>query len=59
MRADANGDYKVGTGHLWRLGKKILGFSVPMRFRAEPCHAGTAWQMMDVGIKRMSGVLAS
>jgi hypothetical protein len=37
----------------------MLGSSVPMRFRtAEPFHAGAAWQMTDVGIKGMSGVLA-
>ena len=37
----------------------MLGFSVPMRFHAgEPFHAGVAWQMMDVGLKGMAGVLA-
>ena len=56
---DADGDYKVGTSPIWRLGKKMLGFSVPMRFAAgEPFHAGKAWQAMDVGIKGMSGMLA-
>jgi sulfide:quinone oxidoreductase len=59
VRPDADGDYKVGTSVAWRLGKKMLGFSVPMRFRAgEPFHAGKAWQAMDVGIHAMSGVLA-
>lgn len=30
-----------------------------MRFAAgEPFHAGKAWQMMDVGISAMSGMLA-
>jgi len=59
VRPDANGDYKVGTSPLWRLGKKVLGFSVPMRFSAgEPFHAGMGWQLMDVGLKGMSGVLA-
>jgi sulfide:quinone oxidoreductase len=59
VRPDADGDYKVGTSPLWRLGKKMLGFSVPMRFAAgEPFHAGKAWQAMDVGIKAMSGMLA-
>lgn len=54
-RADAGGDYRVGTSPLWRLGKKVLGFSVPMRFHAsEPFHAGMAWQMMDVGLRRMA-----
>jgi sulfide:quinone oxidoreductase len=59
VRPDADGDYKVGTSPAWRLGKKMLGFSVPMRFAAgDPFHAGKAWQAMDVGIKAMSGVLA-
>jgi sulfide:quinone oxidoreductase len=59
VRADANGDYKVGTGAIWRLGKKMLGMSVPMRFHAgEPFHAGLGWQMMDVGLRGMSGALA-
>jgi sulfide:quinone oxidoreductase len=59
VRPDADGDYKVGTGAIWRLGKKMLGTTVPMRFHAgEPFHAGLAWQMMDVGLKGMSAVLA-
>jgi sulfide:quinone oxidoreductase len=59
VRPDADGDYKVGTGATWRLGKKMLGMTVPMRFHAgEPFHAGLAWQMMDVGLKGMSAVLA-
>lgn len=59
VRPDANGEYKVGTSPAWRLGKKVLGFSVPMRFAAgEPFHAGGAWKLMDVGIHAMSGVLA-
>jgi sulfide:quinone oxidoreductase len=59
VRPDAGDDYKVGTSPVWRLGKKMLGFSVPMRFAAgEPFHAGMAWQAMDVGIRAMSGMLA-
>jgi sulfide:quinone oxidoreductase len=59
VRADANGDYKVGTGTIWRLGKKMLGATVPMRFHAgEPFHAGLGWQMMEVGLKGMSAALA-
>ncbi|MCL4286305.1 MAG: FAD-dependent oxidoreductase [Thermoleophilia bacterium] len=59
VRPDGNGGYKVGTSPVWRLGKKMLGFSVPMRFSAgEPFHAGRAWQAMDVGIKAMSAMLA-
>jgi sulfide:quinone oxidoreductase len=59
VRPGADGDYKVGTSPVWRLGKKMLGFSVPMRFAAgEPFHAGKAWQGMDVGIRAMSSMLA-
>jgi sulfide:quinone oxidoreductase len=58
VRPDADGDYKVGTSVMWRLGKKVLGFSVPMRFAAgEPFHAGKGWQLMDVGLKGMAGML--
>lgn len=59
VRPDADGEYKVGTSPLWRLGKKMLGFSVPMRFAAgEPFHAGRAWQGMDIGVRAMSSMLA-
>ncbi|HYN35902.1 MAG TPA: NAD(P)/FAD-dependent oxidoreductase, partial [Actinomycetota bacterium] len=59
VRPDAADDYKVGVSPAWRLGKKLLGFYLPMRFHAgEPFHAGAAWQLMDVGLKGMSGVLA-
>lgn len=59
VRPDADGDYKVGVSPVWRLGKKMLGAVIPMRFHAgEPFHAGAAWQLMDVGLKGMKGVLA-
>ncbi|HEX6310777.1 MAG TPA: FAD-dependent oxidoreductase [Acidimicrobiia bacterium] len=59
VRPGAGDDYKVGVSPVWRLGKKLLGIYLPMRFRAgEPFHAGAAWQLMDVGLKGMSGVLA-
>jgi sulfide:quinone oxidoreductase len=59
VRSNADGDYKVGTSPVWRLGKKMLGFSVPMRFSAgEPFHAGKAWQGMEIGIRAMSSMLA-
>jgi sulfide:quinone oxidoreductase len=58
VRAHADGAYKVGTGATWRLGKKLLGMTVPMRFHAgEPFHAGLGWQMMDIGLKGMSAVM--
>jgi sulfide:quinone oxidoreductase len=59
VRPDAGDAYKVGVSPIWRLGKKLLGVYLPLRFRAgEPFHAGSAWTMMDVGLKAMSGVLA-
>lgn len=59
LRPGAEDDYKVGTSKAWRMGKKVLGFSVPMRFSAgEPFHAGAGWKMMDVGLKGMAGMLA-
>ncbi len=59
VRTEDDGQYKVGVSPIWRLGKKMLGAVVPMRFHAgEPFHAGTAWQFMDVGLRGMKGVLA-
>jgi NADH dehydrogenase FAD-containing subunit len=59
VRAGADGDYKVGTGTTWRLAKKMLGTTVPMRFRAgEPFHAGRGWQAMEFGLKGISAALA-
>jgi sulfide:quinone oxidoreductase len=59
VRPDAGDDYKVGVSPAWRIGKKMLGFYLPMRFGAgEPFHAGAGWQMMDVGLKGMVKVLA-
>ncbi|MFN3605017.1 MAG: NAD(P)/FAD-dependent oxidoreductase, partial [Leptonema sp. (in: bacteria)] len=52
-------EYKVGVSPLWRLGKKLLGIYLPMRFRhAEPFHAGNAWKGMEFGLKGMSSLLA-
>jgi sulfide:quinone oxidoreductase len=59
VRPDADGDYRVGSGRLWRAGKKMLGTSVPWRFRhGRPFHAGAFWSGMDVGLKAMSGALS-
>ncbi|MGE0026065.1 MAG: NAD(P)/FAD-dependent oxidoreductase [Thermoleophilia bacterium] len=59
VRPDAGDDYKVGVSPAWRVGKKMLGFYLPMRFGAgEPFHAGAGWQMMDLGLKGMVKVLA-
>ena len=59
VRPDANGSYRVGVSPAWRLGKKMLGVYLPLRFRAGlPFHAGLPWQAMELGLKGMSKVLA-
>ena len=59
VRPDADGTYRVGVSPAWRLGKKLLGLYLPMRFRAGlPFHAGLPWQAMNVGLKGMSAALA-
>lgn len=51
--------YKVGVSPLWRLGKSALGFYLPWRFGSgKPFHAGFAWNVMDLGLKTMSKVMA-
>ena len=59
VRPEANGAYRVGVSAAWRLGKKLLGFYLPFRFRAgRPFHAGAPWKAMEVGLKAMSTTLA-
>ena len=59
VRPDANGDYRVGVSPTWRLGKKLLGFYLPYRFKAgQPFHAGAPWKAMELGLKGMSAALA-
>lgn len=59
VRPDANGAYKVGVSPLWRLGKKMLGIYLPLRFRnGLPFHQGAPWAAMELGLKGMAGVLA-
>jgi sulfide:quinone oxidoreductase len=59
VRPDADGGYRVGTSPVWRLGKKMLGLTVPARFATgSPFHAGRVWDAMDVGLRGMSEVLA-
>jgi NADH dehydrogenase FAD-containing subunit len=53
------GLYKVGSGSVWRLGKKMLGSVLPARFKAgQPFHAGTTWEMMEGGLKVMAAAFA-
>jgi NADH dehydrogenase FAD-containing subunit len=59
VRPDANGDYRVGVSPLWRIGKKMLGLYLPLRFaNGRPFHAGAPWAAMNLGLKGMSAVLA-
>jgi sulfide:quinone oxidoreductase len=59
VREDRLEEYKVGTGHLWRVGKKLLGTVLPARFRAgRPFHAGPTWTAMEAGLKVMASALA-
>jgi len=52
--------YRVGTGKIWRLGKKTLGLYLPMRFRrGQPFHAGAPWRAMELGLRAGSRWLAS
>jgi sulfide:quinone oxidoreductase len=60
VRPDADGDYRVGSSKAWRAGKKMLGVSVPWRFRnGEPFHGGPFWRGMETGLRAMSNILAS
>jgi NADH dehydrogenase FAD-containing subunit len=59
VSADADGAYRVGVSPLWRLGKKMLGLYLPLRFRnGLPFHEGVPWRAMEVGLKGMSTALA-
>jgi len=59
VRAGAEGDYEVGSSKIWRMGKKMLGLSVPWRFRSgQPFHGGGFWSAMDLGLTAMAGLFA-
>ena len=59
VRPDANGAYRVGSSKIWRMGKKMLGTSVPWRFRhGLPFHGGAFWSGMDIGLRAMSGAFS-
>jgi NADH dehydrogenase FAD-containing subunit len=54
VREDAQELYRVGSGSLWRVGKKMLGAAIPGRFGAgRPFHAGTSWAVMQAGLNVM------
>jgi sulfide:quinone oxidoreductase len=59
VRPDADGAYRVGSSVAWRAGKKMLGISVPWRFRnGRPFHGGAFWRAMETGLGAMSSVLS-
>ena len=60
VRPDANGAYRVGSSVAWRAGKRMLGMSVPWRFRnGKPFHGGAFWRGMELGLDAMQRTLAS
>jgi sulfide:quinone oxidoreductase len=54
VREDALDGYRVGSGGIWPVGKKMLGAAIPERFGAgRPFHAGATWAVMEAGLKVM------
>jgi NADH dehydrogenase FAD-containing subunit len=59
VRPGAEDQYEVGSSRIWRMGKKMLGLSVPWRFgRGDPFHGGAFWSGMSLGLKGMAALLA-
>ncbi len=59
VREDALEQYKVGSGAIWRIAKKMLGTAIPQRFTAgQPFHAGPSWAVMEAGVKMMAGIFS-
>lgn len=59
VREGAEDDYQVGSGAVWRFGKKALGIAVPMHFRhGRPFHAGATWKLMEPGLDTMKALFA-
>jgi NADH dehydrogenase FAD-containing subunit len=59
VREEALEQYRVGTGSVWRLGKKMLGAVISERFGAgRPFHAGATWSVMEAGLKVMTSAFA-
>jgi len=59
VREDASDLYRVGSGAVWRVAKKMLGTAIPMRFTSgQPFHAGASWAVMDAGVSVMSSVFS-
>lgn len=59
VREDALDRYRVGSGSIWRIGKKMLGAAIPERFsHGHPFHAGASWAVMEAGLKVMTAAFA-
>lgn len=59
VREDEPELYRVGSGPIWRIAKKMLGAAIPQRFTAgQPFHAGASWAVMEAGVKVMAGVFS-
>ncbi len=51
--------YKVGSGRIWQVGKKMLGAAIPYSYRhGNPFHAGATWTTMEAGLNLMKGIFA-
>jgi NADH dehydrogenase FAD-containing subunit len=59
VREDAQELYRVGSGSLWRIAKKMLGAAIPQRFGSgQPFHAGASWAVMEAGVKVMAAAFS-
>ncbi len=59
VREDALDLYRVGSGPIWRIAKKMLGVAIPQRFMSgQPFHAGATWSVMEAGVKVMAAAFS-
>jgi sulfide:quinone oxidoreductase len=59
VREDALDLYRVGSGPIWRIAKKMLGAAIPQRFMSgQPFHAGASWAVMEAGVKVMAAAFS-
>lgn len=59
VREDASAMYRVGSGPVWRIGKKMLGAAIPQRFKSgQPFHAGATWALMEAGVNVMAAAFS-
>lgn len=59
VREEAIDLYRVGSGPVWRMGKKLLGAAIPQRFTTgHPFHAGATWAVMEAGVKLMAAAFS-